>query len=230
MAVFNFPKTLPVPDGGALLVNDPHLQIDCWSTSPHFVRVLRAMLPLLKSNFLEKAFRVECLQRLVVRDQKPKTRRYFVDKDLISRPELPESYYYDERDNNIGLSTVTRRLLETVDFVYVKNIRRKNFSLLLHLLSEQPNIKPLFSKLPEGVCPLFFPLVLQNGNRDEVCLRLNNEAIHSTPWWAGYHRELPWLDFPDACYLKDRLIVLPVHQGLSSKEITFIAEMLLKFT
>lgn len=229
MAVFSFPKTLPVPDGGVLLVNDPRLQHERWSTSPsNFARIFRAMLPLLKSNFLQKAFSITFLQRLVARDQKPKTRRYFDNKNPVSRPELPASYYYDDRNSNVGLSTITKRLLETFDFTYIKNIRRKNFLLLLHLLSDQPNIKPLFSTLPEGVCPLLFPLVLENGDRDEVCIKLNNATIYSTPWWAGYHRKFAWLDFPDACYLKDRLIVLPIHQGLRSQEITFIAETLLK--
>ncbi len=184
------------------------------------------MLPLLKSHFLNWAAHFAFLGRFAVWNQKTKTRRYFFDKNSVSRSELPASYYYDDRFNNKGLSTITKRLLGTFDFVSIKNVRRENFILLLHLLSEQPHIKPLYSELPEGVCPLFFPLVVRKGDIYELCVKLNNSAIHSIPWWAGYHRELPWQYFPDACYLKDHLVVLPVHQGLGPKEINFIAETL----
>jgi len=49
ISVYNFPKTLPVPDGGALVINNPDLAMNNWrSQRPPILGVLRNMLPLIK--------------------------------------------------------------------------------------------------------------------------------------------------------------------------------------
>jgi hypothetical protein len=54
------------------------------------------------------------------------------------------------------------------------------------------------------------------------------ELIAVAPWWAGYHPDLPWDEYPDTCFLKDNLLTLPVHQQLNREDILFIADRLLK--
>jgi hypothetical protein len=41
-------------------------------------------------------------------------------------------------------------------------------------------------------------------------------------WWAGYHRSFNWDEFPEACYLKDHLLTLPIHQDLGVTQMKYI--------
>jgi dTDP-4-amino-4,6-dideoxygalactose transaminase len=47
-------------------------------------------------------------------------------------------------------------------------------------------------------------------------------GIAAIAWWAGYHRELRWEEFTEARFLKDRLLVLPIHQDLDQLHMRFI--------
>jgi len=57
-----------------------------------------------------------------------------------------------------------------------------------------------------------------------LCKSLNELSIAAVAWWAGYHRQLHWQDYPNACYLKDHLVALPVHQQLRQEHIQYISE------
>ena len=41
--------------------------------------------------------------------------------------------------------------------------------------------------------------------------------------WPGYYPGLGWDAYPDGCYLKDKLLTLPVHQGLTLAHMEYIA-------
>jgi dTDP-4-amino-4,6-dideoxygalactose transaminase len=104
-------------------------------------------------------------------------------------------------------------------------IRRKDFQKYLHDLQGVENIRFLYPDLPEGVCPLYFPILIDNPGY--VCKSLYRNSVFTFHWWAGYHRYLPWSDFPDACYLKDHLLTLPVHHQMKDKHIDYIIQKLL---
>jgi perosamine synthetase len=61
-------------------------------------------------------------------------------------------------------------------------------------------------------------------HRDHVRSKLRELGIDVGVWWKGYHRILPWNDFPEACFLKDHVLTLPVHQELDEREVSYIAE------
>jgi dTDP-4-amino-4,6-dideoxygalactose transaminase len=123
------------------------------------------------------------------------------------------------------MSAVTKYMMKRFDFEEIINRRRNNYIHLLNRLSGNPRINILFSKLPAGVCPLVFPIIVSK--RDEVCAMLNQQAIDATAWWAGYYNGLDWAKYPDACFLKNNLIALPIHQDLSLSDLDFIAEKLI---
>jgi len=229
ISVFNFPKTLPVPDGGALLINNQDLVGESWSLRrPKASRVLRGMLPLFKREILRKSSGIKVLYPLmwaVLKRIHVPTRSAI--RSVGERAEMPESYYYDEQLSNMGVSAITRRMLATFTVSDVVNRRRDNFSLFLNLLSGVRRIEPLYKQLPEGVCPLYFPVIVRD--RDYLCEKLNTLSIAAISWWSGYHRAFPWDTYPDACFLKDNLLVLPIHQRLNREYIEFIATRLQKW-
>ncbi len=227
ISVFSFPKTLPVPDGGALVVNNPDLSADGWRRHrPPIRRLSRAMLSLAKRYVLHTSSEADLLYSTLW--SLLGTRRLANNDNAgpdVSLPDMPCNFYYDQGFDNRDISGIAKRMLRTFDGVEIRSRRRRNFLRYLNLLSSEGRVKPLYGELPEGVCPLHFPVFVSQ--RNVVCRELNALSIDATAWWSGYHRSLAWGDYPDACFLKDHLLALPVHQGLSDNHIEFICEKLL---
>jgi dTDP-4-amino-4,6-dideoxygalactose transaminase len=55
---------------------------------------------------------------------------------------------------------------------------------------------------------------------------LARRGVTSIRWWSGYHRALPWDEFPEACALKDTIVALPVHQDLDDDAVDRVADAL----
>jgi len=46
------------------------------------------------------------------------------------------------------------------------------------------------------------------------------------PFWGTYHPGIRWKEYPEASYLKDHVMTLPVHQQLTESHMDTIAEIL----
>ncbi|UCC98842.1 MAG: DegT/DnrJ/EryC1/StrS aminotransferase family protein [Phycisphaerales bacterium] len=227
ISIFNFPKTLPVPDGGMVLINNPDLHVDSWKMrGPPIVRVSRNVPPLIKRYVLRMSAGSNLLYPILLYILEHKQSASSSNGAArTALPDMPSNYYYDERLNDRKVSRLTERLLGTFDVATIISRRRTNFIHYLNFLSDLQDVEPLYEELPDGVCPLYFPVIV--GNRGKVCQKLNDVSISAVAWWAGYHRGLPWDEYPDACFLKDNLLVLPVHQQLSELHIEFISRKLI---
>ena len=213
-AVFSFVKTLAVPDGGALLFRT--LEPTGWSpagpSNPQFVAERCAGL------LGRRAKRFVGARIAVFRSLHRSEDHH---NGAMSRADLPADYYWDDHSHPSGISGMTLRILRQVDPELVVAKRRANYARLLECIRGLPDVVPFFSDLPPGVCPLEFPLIVGDKLRWVAALRaLGVEAI---PWWSGYHRDLPWDEFPDACYLKDHVLTLPVNQDLGTEAMDYVA-------
>ena len=224
ISVYSFPKTLPVPDGGVLQLNNPSISSETWSLGkPKVWPVFHAFLPILKSTLVRAADEVlgPIPPKLFpARLYLPSQSRDGVH-DCRKFPDLPSSYYFDDSLANKAISPLTSRLLPSFDPESIRNQRRRNFLAYLRQLDFSPNVMPLFPNLPPGVCPLCFPVLMNQPAL--MSNELNKHRIASIPWWSGYHQRLPWENFPDACYLKEHVLALPVHQGIGDIEVEFIS-------
>jgi dTDP-4-amino-4,6-dideoxygalactose transaminase len=220
IAVYNFPKMLPVPDGGALVVNALELRMPHWRLrSPPFVPALMGVIRLCKPALL---------RRLPSSAVRALSSRRVPSPDMAGgRLQMPASYYFDSAMQDRGISALSRRVLERTDLSQVIRRRRHNFSLLSRLVEGEPGLTPLFKNLPDGVCPLSFP-VLVPGARD-LARRLRAASIPAIAWWAGYHRaEFNWQEFPEARQLKDNVLALPVHHQMDEGSVRFVAARFLE--
>jgi hypothetical protein len=203
------------------------LPADEWErTKPSIVSLKRKLLSLAKRRLLYLSSETGLLYSTLWHFLRKA--RYSNDNESgfdTSFPDMPSNFYYDKRLNNSDISGITERMLKTFNPWDIISKRRENFLLYLELLSSKEDITPLYSGLPDGVCPLHFPVFVTE--REKVCKELNALSIDATAWWSGYHRSLPWTEYLDACFLKDNILVLPVHQGLSNRQIEFICDTLL---
>jgi dTDP-4-amino-4,6-dideoxygalactose transaminase len=152
--------------------------------------------------------------------------RKIPDVSCYAHPDMPKSYYYDTKLNNRMISGISKRIFKVIDVSSVVNRRRDNFKLYSSLMSGLEGVELLFQNLPEGVCPLHFPIIIHN--REEVCRKLNELSISAIPWWAGYHQAFSWDEYTNACFLKDHVLALPVHQQLDEAHINYITAKLLR--
>jgi dTDP-4-amino-4,6-dideoxygalactose transaminase len=123
-----------------------------------------------------------------------------------------------------GISGLSRNIIKETNFEKIKATRRINFEYLLnHFLKNDPGIL-VFRKLSDGVCPLFFPIILESAESSKrVYESLVSQGIIAFRWWR-FHPEVPWDEFPDGVYLKSRLLGLPIHQDLSFVHLDWIIE------
>ena len=217
-AVFSFTKSLGVPDGGAATwtTNPP-------ASSPH----MKAPSPFLTAR------RCLSLIRRDVRRVRGTTTRTRMNAGSIAaaedsgeqsvcvRPPMPPHYSFKRFDAVTRASRCTRGGIRHIDPQAIVSRRRENYSVLASQIGSIPGIRPLFLSLPPGVCPLVLPLLVDD--RARWTRALNTAGIDAIAWWSGYHGGVDWDRFPDACYLKDHVLALPVHQWLGAGDMQAIA-------
>jgi len=222
ISVFSFPKTLPVPDGGVMVINNPLLNSNqhVLSDTPA-IMIIHELYLLVKRLLLHKLSYSRPLFSFIfhiMRKDRPE------DKNLANNkfPDIPTYEYYQINLNRRKISNLTKYMLKHWNSNHIMQIRRSNYQRYLRAFADQRNIKPLFNELPEGVCPLYFPILVNKSKY--INLQLNLRSIGSIAWWSLYHRNCSWPDYPEACYLKNNLLVLPVHHQINERHIDYIIQ------
>jgi hypothetical protein len=99
---------------------------------------------------------------------------------------MPDEYYFDESFRNIGIPGLSLGLLQSIDQDRVVRQRRNNYLQIEKVVKEFHDPAPLFVDLPNGVCPLVFPIVVND--RPTWARTLQRLGIGVYSWWEGYHR------------------------------------------
>jgi perosamine synthetase len=230
LAVFSLTKALPVPDGGVLIVNDEALDglLIQWQ-SPDQAIILRRLLPFLKTNMLVQLSRRPSMASLysmmysMLNHPRINACEAEIQKAEIS-PIRQDMYYDDRKMNGRAMSKQTERMLGAFHPEELKEIRRNNYNLLLNMLRDSKSLTVLFPELPEGVCPLNLPILVEN--RDALQIEMYKRGVDAGAFWKGYHASFPLHDFPEAQYLKDHVLALPIHQELDDCQVRYIADTL----
>jgi len=213
-AVFCLYKTLPVPNGGALVV--------LHGRTPRFPKVappLRAPLANVAA-FLEVHFELHgnLLAQSLLRTTR-KTARKLFGRGGGERVEVG-SQEFDLKCADLAMSSIVHVLLSRQKYSQIVERRRRNFGLLLERLREFTT--PVFDPLPDGVCPLFYPLEVRD--KQPIMDHLLARGIESVNFWSRSHRLLPDGLFPEVDHLRHSILELPCHQTLSPQTMMRIAE------
>ena len=218
-AIYSFVKTLPAPDGGALVIDRGLARDDFRLTSPPMKVTLRACLPLAKkwlmaSTRFSRAIRESRL--LSKQERQVDTAGHAVRR---FRP-MVSSNYFVEKQAFWTMSRASAGILQSANVTEIVETRRQNFNHLLGALVGVPGFSPVIAALPGGVCPLAFPFVVEDRSYWYNQLEARGILIQG---WPGYYPGFDWRAYPRACYLKDKLLTLPVHQNLNLTHMDYIA-------
>ncbi len=224
IGIFSIRKTIPLPDGAALVVNSPGLRARD-SHRPKTVRLPR-VLPYFWR--LESAIRA-------VGPRFPAGTRLMQSADdvagAIQRKRKPALTVTSERgevaDGGLEKPISPRswfRLWQT-DFAYVIRRRRENYRLLLEWLDDASECGLVMPRLEAGVCPYVFPILVDNG--DQAISDLRARGIKAN-YWPDLPAEVAInpQKYPMANSLRARLVTLPISQdiGIAQRDESSIAD------
>lgn len=220
VAVFCFYKFFPVIRGGALVVNGPLLIGSGDFRKPPPTSVVAKQLVRQTLGGLPGAD----YARTVVRWAKGRSSAADVSEYGTPFPDIPPNYYFDPDLRDAGIAQMTMKALASIDVEEVIRRRRQNYLALNDLLRDVNGITLIAEVLPPKICPLGLPVLIKD--RASVVTAMASRGISVATWWSGYHQGLSWEGCADACYLKDRLILLPVHHTLELNDMSYIAKQL----
>lgn len=208
--IFSLRKTLPVFDGGILVLRDgssPPGGLPAASRREQAKGLLRQ-----SEHWLRAAIRYQPALSGATRRGS--------DERAGSLPDLPASYYAVPSAVVRQGSRFALGLLRRTDPTQVVQARRANYAVLRDHLRKKTNVALPWDDeetLPLGQCPLGLPILVDD--KPAWCKALRARGIGVTPWWTGCHRGMDWDRFPEALALKARLILLPVHQALDFSDM-----------
>jgi dTDP-4-amino-4,6-dideoxygalactose transaminase len=104
--------------------------------------------------------------------------------------------------------------------------RRQNYQILADSLPEGGPVKTLFSSLPDDTCPYVFPMVVKNGNK-YLINKLLARGIPASGWPTLPPEITGSPEQHQAAFrVKNRLVLLPVHQDLTHRQLVWMTSAL----
>jgi len=217
-SVFCLYKTLPVPNGGLLIRNNPAL--------PDLDLSVLERCPALTAAGRSVELAFETLRSRANAAGKA----LFVMKQTIGMTlraarvrQVPIGKIgWNIAHVNIAMSVFSDRVMRTLDYDLIRERRRNNFLLMRQRL--EGRVRMLRQDLKEGVCPLFFPILVRD--KHAAARALWQRDIGAVEFWND-RQDNPAIG-PDARYLRKHVLELPIHQGVTSSQVEYIAEEVLR--
>ncbi|MCJ7805299.1 DegT/DnrJ/EryC1/StrS family aminotransferase [Patescibacteria group bacterium] len=210
-SIFSLRKFLPIPHGGALVINNTKIN----RPNPLPPPATAVNLDL----FLYSGYQAGIFTR-GINIQDTLDMVGVKQKDLHG-PRLKEFGGY-----NLGLSNVAKVLIAFIAKQKLWTKRRSNFLYYLDFFEKNSHksVQPLFEFLEKGVVPLFFPVLVNDS--EEIYKRLRDKGLFAgQPFWSDSHTYFNWADFSPLNELKKKVMVLPVNHRVHYRDLKRFLEV-----
>ncbi len=214
-AIFSIHKTLPVPNGGALVLHRNPLPPIVECRTPSLVSTIAHTASSLSLHFELRGRKwakwfLQCMKTLGKR----------ASVTVGTRPVPLGTYHFEKSHADLGMSRLSRLVIAAQDFSSIVRQRRHNYLQLLNRLGDLA--PPVFHSLSPGVCPLFYALEVEQ--RGLAVQRLLARGVEAVSFWSQEHPALPKSMFPEVERLRRTVMALPCHQDLDSQAIDRMAD------
>jgi dTDP-4-amino-4,6-dideoxygalactose transaminase len=208
-AIFSPWKSLPLPDGGALVLNGPPVPSEL-AELPRPSRGLTARRLAYRSvGVVESAFgwspRLWLLRSWGLRRR--------MQARVAAAPLAPRRS-----------SALAEALIRETDWRRVMARRRERYLQVERAMSGLRWGRPLYAELPAGACPLGFPILVEE--REAARRRLLAAGVNVRAYWEQLPAEVSVEAFAEAHDVADRILVLPVHQSLTNCQMSHLLRTL----
>ena len=127
-------------------------------------------------------------------------------------------------DVNVAMSSICNTVMKRLDYDRIRRQRRENFQLLRQRL--QGRVTMLREDLEEGVCPLFFPILVRD--KHAAARALWQRGIGAVEFWNEVRPLAERDSGPEAQYLRAHVLELPIHQDVGPSQVEYIADQVLR--
>jgi dTDP-4-amino-4,6-dideoxygalactose transaminase len=213
-AVYCLYKTLPIPNGAVLVENRGHLQHldDLATLQPKLVSVLGRSSELLLESFRSR-FPLPGAMLAGIKAAVGNTLTALsVERERVG------NIGFDLARVDTGMSSLCHRMLAHFNYEMIRSRRRENFQGLAHRLWGKINLLPV--KLAEGVCPLFFPILVED--KKAVAADLRRRGIGVVELWNEGDPDANGAGSEDAMFLRKHVLELPIHQNVTEAQLDYI--------
>ena len=215
VGIFCLYKTLPVPNGGAMVINGPRQYSVPEPPAPPVTSTFSHTLGSLLQNLELRGGAVGRTLRAAIRG----VGRGTVKAASIERV-ATGTQHFNRKHVDLGMSPLTKRIAFAQDMAGVVEKRRRNyFYLLARLRDVSP---PLFNQLAPGVCPLFYPMVVEN--KPALLENLRARGIDAIDFWKYFHPACDAAQFPEVAQLRRTILEIPCHQDFGPEAMAEIAD------
>ena len=215
-AVFSIYKTLSVPSGGALIVNNGHRSGMSARCGPPLISTLTHLVSLLETGWDVRS--VKWGQKLTTA---VRAAGRMVKRSVKSEPVIEVlTDTFDPSVAKFRMSRFSHWIIKRTDPETVVQARRRNYRYLDGRLRQIA--ATVYSDLPEGVCPLFYPVLFQD-NRAAM-KRLRNKGVQAWAWWWPAPALLEEHAFPEVDSLRRSVVAIPCHEGLAHESLRLLAD------
>jgi perosamine synthetase len=208
IAIFSLRKSLPIPDGGALKVNEELL-----------LRVSeKPFAPPPPGEFSLKA----------IYGYPKVAGRALLDRCLASIYRRQRSFgsganFQQTQGYGRGMSPLSRRVAATAEPARIVDRRRRNYIALDQALAGSPGYRRVFDCLPEGACPLFLPIRVVE--REALMAALHWQGVETFRFGATPHPALDGELLRETARLRDNILCLPVHDQIAHGDVEEMARI-----
>jgi dTDP-4-amino-4,6-dideoxygalactose transaminase len=213
-SVFCLYKTLPLPNGALLVQNTIRLQALERLELRHAgsASVMGRTAELLVQRIRGRANRVGAALQVVKRGMGRAAGAMEVRRANVG------DIGFNLDEVNLAMSGLSARLLERLDFDDIRRRRIDNYRLLDAQMAT--GIPRVFKTLPDGVSPLFFPIVVRD--KAATAAALQQRGVDALEFWNESMESGDEMG-PDAQFLRRHVLELPIHQDLTPRHIAHVA-------
>ena len=126
-------------------------------------------------------------------------------------------------DADLAMSSMCHMLIQKFNYKAIHSSRRANFERLRRALDGRVTLPR--ADLPEGMCPLFFPLLVSD--KEAASRELTGRGISNVQFWNQGDPEADARMTPDVRWLRRHVLEIPIHQGISASTVDYMARQVL---
>ncbi len=212
--IFSFYKWVPVPNGAALTLRDPHCAIppigQQHSRTSGVALSAFSLLDHLALRWGAPGRGLRTIVRAAGRSASHATGMAYV---------LPGGIEFQHEHLDLAMSGIARHILANQDFDTIIARRRRNYAHLADLLADVA--PPLQGDLPPEVTPLFYATRVLY--KRAVVERLRAKGVEARSFWEYHHPLLPPGVMPETDDLRQTVLELPIHQDITPQAIERMA-------
>ncbi|HZI94542.1 MAG TPA: aminotransferase class I/II-fold pyridoxal phosphate-dependent enzyme [Patescibacteria group bacterium] len=218
-AIYCLYKTLPVPNGGLLMQNS---RVRPWLDRPSQRPCSRAAVAGRGAELMLEWLRGYADPVGMVFTGAKRAAGRALSAFGVRREPVGDTGFSVE-DSDLAMSSLCHRLIRRLDYESIRAKRRANFERLRGAL-EGRVVLPR-SDLPEGMCPLFFPLLVSD--KQAASRQLLHRGIGNVEFWNQGDAEAKARMTPDVRWLRSHVLEIPIHQGIGASHLDYMARQVL---